>query len=354
MISETWLLSSLSTIAVAALAVVILLYSGGGVRGRMLAAVSRAVVTVVTVTVLAGVVLLLCDTLGISAIALALAVPLSAATAFAAVLVTLPLRRVGCSRQSTFVFSGLVGLLIVIPVTIAIFSDTGVLFRSFATLDLAGGLPILQTAGVAASVVLVSERRALPHRLPQRASWQMIVAVLVTWALWLGWLVGMELAFDDVTPRILVNALVAPTVSAAAWLLVQRLRHDATTLEAGVAGLVAGLAAITAACGYVDVVGAAVIGAVAGALGSVIAHSLVHRAAATAWLIPVALSIGSGTGIVALGIFSTRVGLAYTGQPELLFSQVASGTVVAVYTMAVSSVLWRIVRYLTAHTAPST
>lgn len=269
------------------------------------------------------------------------------------------LRCVELSPAWTAVLTASVSLCATTPIAVALFAPDGFLQLSFGTLDLAGALPALQTAAVASFVGLAVFRRGRQHRGAQARerprSWRTLASVvLIGWALWIAWLVGMELAIDEVTPRILFGGIVAPLLSVGAWLLVQRLCHDQTTREGAVAGLVTGLAAITAACGYVDAVGAAVIGIVSGSLASLVAHSLLHRAASIAWLFPVALSIGSGTGVVALGIFSARVGLAYTGQPELLFNQVASLAVVAGYAAAVSTALWILWRWLSLRRVAAT
>lgn len=268
---------------------------------------------------------------GIGGIAAAVVMPLTARP------------RLSWARRATFAL--LVSILIAVPVAVALFASDGLLQIAFRTLDLAGALPALHVAALAGGIALWAQRRE-PREPPGavgRRTWRTVTLVaLVGWTLWIGWLVGMELAIDDVTARIVVGAIVTPVLSAATWLVVQRLRHDETTREGAIAGLVTGLAAITSACGYVDVVGAAVIGVAAGALGSIAAHSLVTPSAPLARLLPIALTIGSGTGIVALGIFSTRIGLAYTGQPELLFGQVASLLAVAAYAGIISLVLWRL------------
>lgn len=272
--------------------------------------------------------------------------PIVGIGAIAAAVVMPPTARPGPTWTRRAIFAVLVSTLIATPVAVALFAPDGLLQIAFQTLDLAGALPALHVAALAGGIVLWTQRRQ-PREPTGRRTWRSVTFVaLVGWTLWIGWLVGMELAIDDVTPRIVVGAIVTPVLSASTWLLVQRLRHDETTREGAIAGLVAGLAAITSACGYVDLVGAAVIGVVSGALGSVVAHSLMTRAAPVARLLPIALAIGSGTGIVALGIFSTRIGLAYTGQPELLFGQVASLLAVAAYSGVISLVLWRLVLQL--------
>ncbi len=51
-----------------------------------------------------------------------------------------------------------------------------------------------------------------------------------------------------------------------AWLLVERMLHGKATSLGAASGIVAGLVAITPACGAVDVVGAIAIGVIAGAV----------------------------------------------------------------------------------------
>ena len=294
-----------------------------------------------------------------------LAFPLIALCALGVTILSTPLRRLGFSPVVVLTFAAAASILIVAPVHWAIFSVAGPLQATFRTLDLAGAVAALFAPSVAALTVLSIEhfaRSRMPgvlagvvpaRRSRPRSTFVFALVAPVSWVVWIGWMLGMELALNDVSGRIAVNGIVAPLASVAAWLLVERIRHAATTRTAAVMGMIAGLAAITPACGYVDTVGAVTIGVLAGAVGSLVAHALASQHAGAAWLIPTSLCLGASVGVVSIGIFSTRVGIAYTGQPELLFSQVLSLATTAGYTIVVAAVLWLMVRRLSRKPAPT-
>lgn len=271
--------------------------------------------------------------------------PLTALAGVATVLSTAPLRAFGCRGGAVLAFGGLWALTVFSPVAVALFSlGSGVLGATLGTLDLAGALPVLVAAGSAGIAVLLVERRR-PVLTGSAAGGRALFAVFAsTWVLWIVWLVGLELALDEITARIVLNAVLTPVVSAIAWLIVQRVRHAETSIVATVGGLFCGLVAITAGCAYLDPVGAVLTGLIAGASCSLIGYGRVARSGQPAWLLVTVLVVGGAIGVILLGAFATRAGLMFTGQPEVLISQVMSAAGVAAYSFAVSIALWLAVR----------
>ena len=66
-----------------------------------------------------------------------------------------------------------------------------------------------------------------------------------------------------------MNTTLATMAAMLGWLLVERLLHGKATSLGAASGVVAGLVAITPSCGAVDIVGAIVIGALAGGVCAV-------------------------------------------------------------------------------------
>ena len=85
------------------------------------------------------------------------------------------------------------------------------------------------------------------------------------WFGWFGFNAGSELAADATAALAWTNTLLATSAALLGWLLVERLRDGHATSLGAASGAVAGLVAITPACGFVDPVAAILIGAVAGA-----------------------------------------------------------------------------------------
>lgn len=361
MTSETWLLAAVATASVILLAVVVSFFAGAttGESRRRHVFVAIAVVLIgcggglaMVTAVAAG---------GARLVSAGLILPLIGIPALGAAILSIPARRLGLPLSTTLVFVLAGTISVVLPVQWGSFAVDGVLQTQFRSVDLAGALPALCAPSVAAITVLSIEHLSHvkltastvvatpPIRHVRRRTLVLGTAITVlSWALWIAWMMGMELAVDDVSTRILINGITAPLSSAAAWLVVQQMRHAATTRAAAVTGIISGLAAITPACGYVDAVGAGLIGAIAGAVGSFVAHAVVRRQGRSAWQTPAAIAVGSTIGLLSIGVFSTRLGVAYTGQPELLFSQ--AGGVVATYAYAalVTAIVWVPVRRIQA------
>ena len=64
----------------------------------------------------------------------------------------------------------------------------------------------------------------------------------------------------------MLNSIVATAAAMLGWLVVERIRDGHATTLGAASGLVAGLVAITPACGFVNGLGAILLGVVAGAI----------------------------------------------------------------------------------------
>ena len=268
--------------------------------------------------------------------------PLGGLAGFAAVLATIPVR--DRSAGAVLSFSALFALAVFTPVTIAVLSVTdGLIGASLRTLDLGGALPVLVASGCAGGAILFAERRS-PSDSPGRSRRFVAPIFALVWILWVAWLVGVELVVDQATPAIVANAIIAPIAATAVWLIVQRVRHAKTTSVGAIGGLFCGLVAITAGCGFLNPLGAALTGAIASAVCSLVGYGVVRRLGRAEWLLVVVLVGAASIGVILLGGLATRSGLMFTGQPEVLFSQVASVIAVIAYSTVVSLILWLAVR----------
>lgn len=251
--------------------------------------------------------------------------------------------RIGLARL--LVFSTLWVVAGFTPVAVSLFSlRSGFLGNTLATLDLAGALPVLVTAGATGIVLSALDRRSTrPTGVPSPRRQLGITMLPVVWALWLVWMVGLEGAIDSVTPGILLSGVLAPIASLAAWLVVQRVRRADTTMEGVAAGIFCGLVAITPGSGYLGAVGAILIGIIAGTACSLVGFSVLQRTGRPAWMLGIILVAGAGLGTGLLGAFATRFGLMFTGQPEVLMSQFASAILAMLWSAMVAVALWFLV-----------
>jgi len=145
-------------------------------------------------------------------------------------------------------------------------ATAGFLFQKGA-LDFAGGTVVHINAAVAGLVgaFLVGKRIGFgresfaPHSLTLT-----IVGAALLWVGWFGFNAGSALEANGVAALAFVNTWVATAAAAFSWLIAEWLIKGKPSGLGGASGAVAGLVAITPAAGFVGVVGAIVMGLLAG------------------------------------------------------------------------------------------
>jgi len=143
----------------------------------------------------------------------------------------------------------------------------GWIVNKLGAVDLAGGTAVHINAGAAALalVFVLGKRRGFgtqafkPHNVP----FVMLGAALL-WFGWFGFNAGSVLAANANTGLAFLATQVATATAALAWIGVERLRDGHATGVGFASGAVAGLVAITPACGSVNPMGAMAVGAIAG------------------------------------------------------------------------------------------
>jgi Amt family ammonium transporter len=214
-------------------------------------------------------------------------------------------------------------------------------------LDLGGALPVQVAVGAGALVVLTFARKwAVEDRSHVRPrSWLSLVSGLVIWAGWLLGLVGLEVSVDSViTPRIIVNTLVAPALGIIGWLIAQRIVSATTTANGAVAGLFSGIVAISAGAAYFTPLGAGLTGLVAGLSASLFVSRRIRATGRHAWFLVGAHLIAASVGLLMVGIFGLGLGLVYDGQTTLFQTQFVSIAAVVVWSGVISALLWLALR----------
>ncbi len=136
-------------------------------------------------------------------------------------------------------------------------------------LDFAGGTVVHINAGVAGLVAafVVGKRVGYGREAmtPHSLTLTMVGACLL-WVGWFGFNVGSNLEANGTASLAFVNTLVATAMATLAWLFFENMLKGKPSMLGAASGAVAGLVAITPACGFVGIKGAMVIGAVAGGL----------------------------------------------------------------------------------------
>jgi ammonium transporter, Amt family len=133
--------------------------------------------------------------------------------------------------------------------------------------DFAGGTVVHINAGVAALVgcLILGKRigygkEAMP---PHNLTLTMVGAALL-WVGWFGFNVGSELAADGLAGMVLANTQLATAAAVLGWMFAEWIVRGKPTMLGAASGAVAGLVAITPACGFIGPMGSIVLGIVAG------------------------------------------------------------------------------------------
>ncbi|MFT4299475.1 MAG: ammonium transporter [Aeromicrobium sp.] len=236
----------------------------------------------------------------------------------------------------------------------------GFLAEHFPAQDYAGGTVVHINAGVAGGVLalIVGKRLGFgrepmkPHSLPLT----MIGAGLL-WFGWYGFNVGSIVfaagdggdadtaQFMSETGVTFLNTTIATMAALLTWLAVEKVQHGKASSLGAASGIVAGLVAITPACGAVSLDGAIAIGAIAGAACSW-AVGLKYKFGLDDSLDVVGVHLVGGlVGTILIGLFSTADapggidGLFYGGGLESLGNQAAVAAFALVWTGVLTTVV---------------
>jgi len=182
--------------------------------------------------------------------------------------------------------------------------------KQLGVLDFAGGAVVHVNAGIAALVTALiigkrtgyKNRPVPPHNLP--------FTVLGTALLWFGWFGfngGSALAANGLAVHALVNTHVAAAAAGLTWAFLEWIYTGKPTVFGTITGSIAGLATITAASGYVDVVSAIAIGFVASLVCFICVSLLKPRLGYDDSLDAFGVhGVGGILGMIATGLFASK------------------------------------------------
>jgi Amt family ammonium transporter len=134
-------------------------------------------------------------------------------------------------------------------------------------LDFAGGIVVHVTAGVSALVFakMLGGRRGFPDQVrPPHNPGMVMTGAAMLWVGWFGFNAGSALAADGNAGMAMVVTHISAAAASLSWAVVEWIKFGKPSLIGIVTGMVAGLATITPASGFVGPVGALIIGVVAG------------------------------------------------------------------------------------------
>jgi ammonium transporter, Amt family len=145
-------------------------------------------------------------------------------------------------------------------------ATAGYLFQKGA-MDFAGGTVVHINAGIAGLVgcIMIGKRvgygrEAMP---PHNLVMTMVGASLL-WVGWFGFNVGSNLEATGLAAMVMLNTTLATAAATLSWMFLEWLVRGKPTMLGAASGAIAGLVAITPACGFVGPMGSIVLGAAAG------------------------------------------------------------------------------------------
>ncbi len=167
--------------------------------------------------------------------------------------------------SAVLVFSGLWLLLVYAPVAHWVWGG-GWLAKQGA-LDFAGGLVVHTTAGTSALVLayVLGPRKGFPGELrpPHNPGMAMMGAAML-WVGWFGFNAGSALAANGDAGMAMTVTHISAATASLVWMSIEWVRFGKPSLVGIVTGMVAGLATITPASGFVGPLGALAIGVASG------------------------------------------------------------------------------------------
>nr|MCH9640518.1 ammonium transporter [Actinomycetes bacterium] len=143
-----------------------------------------------------------------------------------------------------------------------------------------------------------------------------------------------------------VNTTAATAAAMLAWLLVERIRDGHATSVGAASGIVAGLVAITPACGSLSAIGSLILGAIAGVL-SALAIGLKYKLGYDDSLDVVGVHLVAGLwGTIGIGFLAVETGLFYGGGIQQFVVQLVIATVAMLFTAIMTVIIAFIVKPL--------
>ena len=233
--------------------------------------------------------------------------------------------------------------------------DGSLIGDTIGALDFAGGDVVHISSGLTGLILclMLGKRKGFgmmsyrPHNVPFVA-----LGTTLLWFGWFGFNAGSEFVADGVAGLALINTVVASGAALVSWMIVERVKVGKPTLVGAATGLVAGLVVITPAAGFVEPWAAIIMGLIVSPICyfaiSFCKAKIGYDDALDAFGCH---AVGGIVGGICTGIFCVPElswtdfgGLLYTGDVNLLCSQIAGIAITIVFVGILDVVLAFIVK----------
>ena len=247
------------------------------------------------------------------------------------------------------VFISLWLLLVYCPIAHMVWSSEGWIFKASA-IDFAGGLVVHMSSGFSAilAAVMLGKRAGFgkepmpPHSLPL-----CLIGAGLLWTGWFGFNAGSALSASPLAALAFLNTSTATSTAVVVWAIIEILHRGKPTALGGATAAVAGLVAITPACGNVSPMGAILVG------GGV---AFVSYAACT-FLKPAfgyddsldvfgVHALGGAWGALASGLFAVTLGSGIESNFQQTIVQIKGIAFVAVFAPVATAIILGVLKML--------
>lgn len=254
--------------------------------------------------------------------------------------------------SALLIFMGAWLILVYAPICHWVWGDGGWLANK-GILDFAGGTVVHINAGIAGLVAALVLGRRKGYPTVAMSPHNLTLTVLGAAMLWVGWFgfnAGSQLAADKVAGMAMAVTQIAAATAALAWMFSEWVSHGKPSVLGIASGAVAGLVAITPACGWVGPTGALVIGLTAG-VGCFLASTKLKRAFKYDDSLDVfgVHAIGGIIGALLTGVFCATAlgGNGFGAGNNTILEQVSTQSIgilaTVVYTAIVSYILLKLI-----------
>jgi ammonium transporter, Amt family len=225
--------------------------------------------------------------------------------------------------------------------------------RKLGALDFAGGIVVHVSSGISALVMAIMLGKRVgyarepfrPHNLPFT-----VLGGALLWFGWFGFNAGSALAANELAANAFVTTNTATAAAGLTWALIEWRLHGAPTVLGAVTGAVAGLVAITPACGFVSPLSSIFIGVSVSMICyiaiAIVKAKLGYDDSLDAFGVH---GVGGAWGTIATGLFAEKAinsagadGLLFGGMHQFLVQLMSLGVAV-LYAVVVTIILFKVV-----------
>jgi Amt family ammonium transporter len=167
---------------------------------------------------------------------------------------------------AVLIFSSAWLLAVYAPVTHWVWG--GGIMAGWGVLDFAGGIVVHATAGTAALIcaIVIGKRRVFPSSVqPPHSPILTMIGASMLWIGWFGFNGGSALGAGNSAGMALLVTHIAAATASLVWMFIEWIRFGRPSVIGIVTGMVAGLATVTPASGFIGVPGGLILGLAGGA-----------------------------------------------------------------------------------------